>query len=156
MGQGTQASQETPEGHQLSVHQDHQGARAPQARRRARKRKEVEPLPALGEELGKTVYHFFPQFRRWLTALPDARQQGKVVYNKIFCVWSALSIFMQALGSRRQFLGERQHCVLVFGLLAGMEACVLQEENVSVLHRRNGGLFAMADAIVHEVDGLAG
>jgi len=49
------------------------------------------------------VYHLFPQFRHWLTALPDARQQGKVVYNKIFCIWSALSIFMQALGSRRQF-----------------------------------------------------
>jgi hypothetical protein len=103
MGQRAQAGQETPEGHQLSVHQDHQGIRAPQTRRRARKRKKVEPLPALGEELGKTVYHFFPSFRRWLTALPDARQQGKVVYDRLFCIWSALSIFLQALGSRRQF-----------------------------------------------------
>jgi len=31
------------------------------------------------------------------------RQSGKVVYPGIFCIWSALSIFMQALGSRRQF-----------------------------------------------------
>jgi hypothetical protein len=38
-----------------------------------------------------------------LAALPETRQQGKVVYDKIFCIWSALSIFMQALGSRRQF-----------------------------------------------------
>lgn len=53
--------------------------------------------------MGKTVYHCFPQFRRWLTALPNVRQQGKVVYSKSFCIWSALSIFMQALGSRRQF-----------------------------------------------------
>ena len=103
MGRGAQASQATPEGHQLSVHQNDQGARATQARRRARKRKRVEPLPPLGGELGKTVYHFFPKFRRWLADLPDARQQGKVVYDKSFCIWSALSIFMQALGSRRQF-----------------------------------------------------
>jgi len=103
MGPGTQTREETAQGHQLSLHQDHQAVRAPQTRRRARKRKRVEPLPALGDELGKTVYHFFPQFRRWLTALPDVRQQGKVVYEKSFCIWSALSIFIQALGSRRQF-----------------------------------------------------
>lgn len=108
MGEGIPASQEAPEGDQLSIHQDHQGPRATQTRRRARKRKRVEPLPALGEKLGESVYHFFPQFRHWLTALPDARQQGKVVYNKVFCIWSALSIFMQALGSRRQFDREAQ------------------------------------------------
>ena len=49
MGTGTQTSQEAPEGHQLPVHQDHQAACAPQTRRRARKRKEVVPLPPLGE-----------------------------------------------------------------------------------------------------------
>jgi hypothetical protein len=129
MGKGIQTGQEAAQGHQLSVHAHHQGPRAAQARRRARKRKRVEPLPALGEELGKSVYHFFPQFRRWLTALPDVRQQGKVVYDKSFCIWSALSIFMQALGSRRQFDREAlvdaarpAHCLLEnLNRLAGTE-----------------------------------
>lgn len=56
--------------------------------------------------MAKTISHFFPSFNRWLTALPDSRQQGKVVYDKRFCIWSALAIFLLGLGSRRQYDNE--------------------------------------------------
>ena len=63
----------------------------------------IEPLPVLGEEVARTVGHFFPQFDSWLTAFPDPRCQGKVVYDKALCIWEAMDIFILGLGSRRQF-----------------------------------------------------
>lgn len=108
MGQGIQAGQEASQGHQLSVHPDHQAVRSGKTRRRARKRKKLEAVADLGEKLAETVEHFFPQFGHWLRALPDQRQQGKVIYEQPFCIWSALLIFLQALGSRRQFDREAQ------------------------------------------------
>jgi hypothetical protein len=63
----------------------------------------IEPLPHLGEEVARTVGHFFPQFNAWLATFPDPRCQGKVVYDKEFCIWEAMGIFILGLGSRRQF-----------------------------------------------------
>lgn len=57
----------------------------------------------MGEELGRTLGHFFPQFGAWLAALPDERCQGKVVYDKALCVWEGMEMFLLGLGSRRQF-----------------------------------------------------
>ncbi len=57
----------------------------------------------MGEEVARTVGHFFPQFDSWLEALPDPRCQGKVVYDKALCIWEAMDIFILGLGSRRQF-----------------------------------------------------
>ena len=60
-------------------------------------------MPELGEELATTVGHFFPQFNKWLQGLPDNRCAGKVIYAGEFCVWNGLGLFLQGLGSRRQF-----------------------------------------------------
>jgi hypothetical protein len=35
--------------------------------------------------------------------LPDERCAGKVVYDKALCIWEGMDIFLQGLGSRRQF-----------------------------------------------------
>lgn len=56
----------------------------------------------MAEEIGRTLGHFFPQFGSWLAGLPDARCQGKVVYDKALCIWEAMDIFFMGLGSRRQ------------------------------------------------------
>jgi hypothetical protein len=108
MGEGTQTCQVAPTGDQLSVHPDYQEPRDRKARRRSRKRKKVEPLPALGEELATTISHFFPSLKRWIATLLDTRQQNKVEYKKEFCIWSALSMFFLGLGSRRQFDHEAE------------------------------------------------
>lgn len=55
------------------------------------------------EEIARTAGHFFPQFGSWLAGLPDRRCQGKVVYDKAFCIWEAMDIFFMGAGSRRQF-----------------------------------------------------
>lgn len=57
----------------------------------------------MAEEIGRTVGHFFPQFGSWLAGLPDERCQGKVVYDKVLCLWEAMNLFLMGLGSRRQF-----------------------------------------------------
>jgi len=43
-----------------------------------------------------------------LENLPDLRCGGKVVYDKRLCLWSALSIFIMDMGSRRQFDHEAE------------------------------------------------
>jgi len=47
-------------------------------------------------------------FPPWLESLPDPRCAGKVIYGKRLCIWSALSIFIMNLGSRRQFDREAE------------------------------------------------
>jgi hypothetical protein len=103
MGEGVSPGETPVAGDQLPVATNHSTPCSRQAGRRARKRQPVEPLPSLGEEIGRTIGHFFPQFAAWLTALPDPRCQGKVSYDKRLCVWEAMGIFLLGLGSRRQF-----------------------------------------------------
>ena len=57
----------------------------------------------MATEIGRTIGHFFPPFGSWLADLPDTRCQGKVVYEKAFCLWEGMDIFFLGLGSRRQF-----------------------------------------------------
>ncbi|MBM4094198.1 MAG: hypothetical protein FJ276_33045 [Planctomycetes bacterium] len=63
-------------------------------------------MPAFAECLAETVGHFFPSFGHWLAAFPDPRCAGKVVYPAPLCLWSALSLLVRGLGSRRQFDAE--------------------------------------------------
>jgi hypothetical protein len=103
MGEGIPPSQTVVAEDQLPVRADHPEPCSRAAGRRAHKRKAIEPLPALGEAVARTVGHFFPQFGSWLAAFPDPRCQGKVVYDKALCIWEAMDIFILGLGSRRQF-----------------------------------------------------
>ena len=57
----------------------------------------------MGAGLAETVGHFFPHFNRWVSAFPEPRCPGKVVYAQEVCIWSGISLFARGLGSRRQF-----------------------------------------------------
>ena len=122
MGQGAQACQAEHGGSQRIRFEDYQTPSAGKTRRRARKRKKKEPIPQLGEAFAKNLTHFFPGFSSWLAELSDGRCQGKTVYPKEFCIWSGLAIFMQALGSRRQFDYEAEADLDSGTLLANLNA----------------------------------
>jgi hypothetical protein len=57
----------------------------------------------LGEVLAQTVGHFFPNFDRWIEVFAEPRCAGKVVYAQGLCLWSAITLFVRGLGSRRQY-----------------------------------------------------
>ena len=123
MGEGIPASQDVVAQDQLPVCADHPAPCSRTSGRRARKRKAIEPLPALGEQVARTVGHFFPRFDSWLQAFPDPRCQGKVVYEKALCIWEAMNIFILGLGSRRQFDHEARKDA------ATTDQCLLQNFN---------------------------
>ncbi|TVR78286.1 MAG: hypothetical protein EA405_14590 [Rhodospirillales bacterium] len=87
-------------------------------------------MPPIVEVLAETVGHFFPGFGHWLAAFPDPRCAGKVVYPAPLCLWSALSLLVRGLGSRRQFDAEsrrdaasaEQRLLQNLNLLAGTDA----------------------------------
>lgn len=131
MGQGAQTCQRAYGGNQRLGSEDYQTSRTGKTRRRARKRKKKEPIPQLGEAFAKNVTHFFPGFSSWLAELSDSRCQGKTVYPKELCIWSGLSIFMQALGSRRQFDYEAEADLGSGTLLANLNTLAgTQEEDI--------------------------
>jgi hypothetical protein len=52
--------------------------------------------------LGRTVTHFWPEFRSWLGEIRDTRNQDKITYSRQFLSWMSLMLFVLKLGSRRQ------------------------------------------------------
>jgi len=56
----------------------------------------------LGDILGKTVTHFWPDFRQWLNGLRDTRDPDRILYPTRYMVWLGLMVFLLKLGSRRQ------------------------------------------------------
>jgi len=56
----------------------------------------------LGATLAKTVGHFFPQLRSWLTDLTETRFEPLIVYHRRFMVWVGLAVFLLKLGARRK------------------------------------------------------
>jgi hypothetical protein len=56
----------------------------------------------VGPAFARTVRHFFPDFNRWLDAVPDARRQGRVTYHPRTLLWCGILLFAGRLGSRRQ------------------------------------------------------
>ena len=77
----------------------------------------------LGEALAETVGHFFPDFGRWIGGFPEFRCAGKIVYDREYCIWSGISLFVRGLGSRRQFDHESRQDK------AGTTPCLLQNLN---------------------------
>ena len=55
-----------------------------------------------GQAFVQTVRHFFPDFNRWLDALPDSREPSLCVYETRFLTWCGLFIFLGQFGSRRR------------------------------------------------------
>jgi len=56
----------------------------------------------MGTILGKTVAHFWPEFRPWLDDLRETRDPDRIIYASRFLTWLSLMIFLLKLGSRRQ------------------------------------------------------
>jgi hypothetical protein len=56
----------------------------------------------MGSILGKTVAHFWPEFRQWLDELRDTRDPDRITYASRFLTWLGLMTFLLKLGSRRQ------------------------------------------------------
>jgi len=52
--------------------------------------------------LGRTVTHFWPEFRSWLGEIHDTRDQDKITYRREFLSWMGLMLFVLKCGSRRQ------------------------------------------------------
>jgi len=83
--------------------------------------------------LAQTIGHCFPNFGHWLADFPEPRCTGKVVYPAPLCLWSALSLFVRGLKSRRQFDAEsrrdtasaEQRLRQNLNLLAGTDAADL-------------------------------
>jgi hypothetical protein len=74
--------------------------------------------------LAETVGHFFPGFGKWIAAFPDVRCPWKVSYVSVLCIWSAISLFVRGLGSRRQFDHESRRDAASAG------QCLCQNINV--------------------------
>src|SRR5438552_3964630 len=60
------------------------------------------PTLMIGPMLVRTIRHFFPQLNDWLDAVPDTRDQDRVIYERRFLLWIGLFLFLCKLGSRRQ------------------------------------------------------
>jgi hypothetical protein len=56
----------------------------------------------VGEELVRTVRHFWPELNTWLERVPDSRFPPYVTYDKRFLLWWGVSLYLFQLGSRRQ------------------------------------------------------
>lgn len=72
----------------------------------------------LGGILGRTLHHFFPDFAKWLSALPDLRDQSKIKYDPKHLLWNGLLMFLLQLESRRQLRYERETAAFLRNLLA--------------------------------------
>jgi hypothetical protein len=57
--------------------------------------------------LSKTLAHFWPDHRAWLTEVPDTRDQDKITYGRRFLLLMGLMVFLLKRGSRRQARFER-------------------------------------------------
>lgn len=71
---------------------------------RSEKKEEISP----GVILGRTLRHFFPDFSKWISSLPDGRDQSRITYHQRHMIWSGMFIFLLHLESRRQFRFERE------------------------------------------------
>jgi len=56
----------------------------------------------LGCILGKTLAHFWPDYRAWLAGVADTRVQELCTYGRQFLLIQGLMLFLLKLGSRRQ------------------------------------------------------
>jgi hypothetical protein len=56
----------------------------------------------LGEDLVRTLRHFWPEFNAWLERVPDSRFAPFIIYDQRFLIWWGLSLYLFQLGSRRQ------------------------------------------------------
>src|SRR5947209_4011368 len=65
------------------------------------------PVLRLGEELVRTLRHFWPEFNAWLERVPDSRCAPFITYDKRFLIWWGISLYLFQLGSRRQLDFER-------------------------------------------------
>lgn len=61
-----------------------------------------QPIRKLGEELVRTIRHFWPDFNTWLNHFPDTRFQPFVTYDKRFLIWWGINLYLFQLGARRQ------------------------------------------------------
>jgi len=57
---------------------------------------------ALGGILGRTLVHFWPDYRAWLGKVTDTRVQELCTYDRRFLLIQGLMLFLLKLGSRRQ------------------------------------------------------
>ena len=146
MGEGTQAGQGTHLRDQRLGSSDHKAACSGKARRRARKKRR-EGIPPLGEAFAENLLHFFPRFPSWLLGFSDGRCQGKTEYPKELCIWAALAIFIQGLGSRNQYNHEVQADLHSRVLLANLNA-LAGAFKVSIRTLKNF-FIRMADSLRH-------
>lgn len=63
----------------------------------------LEKLKILMEVFVKVLYHFFPEFKKWLTEPNDPRCANKITYPICDLLFSGILIFLFRLGARRQF-----------------------------------------------------
>jgi len=49
----------------------------------------------------KTLHHYFPKLNRWISNLPDPRQQKSTRYRLNTLIWVGIKMFLLKLGSRR-------------------------------------------------------
>lgn len=61
-----------------------------------------EETQKLGLAFARTIRHFFPELPTWLREVADPRDPNRIVYPAPFLLWTALSLFVLHLGSRRQ------------------------------------------------------
>jgi hypothetical protein len=57
---------------------------------------------ALGGILGRTLVHFWPDYKSWLGKVTDTRVQELCIYDRKFLLIQGLMLFLLKLGSRRQ------------------------------------------------------
>lgn len=91
-------------------------------RKKGGKAKKETP-PNLGEILGNTLHHFFPDFAKWLSALPDLRDQSKITYDPKHLLWNGLLMFLLQLESRRQLRYEQETPAFHQNLIALAATC---------------------------------
>jgi hypothetical protein len=65
-------------------------------------RKQNRKCVSIAEKLIKTIFHFFPQFRKNLKEIKDPRNPKKIKYPMEVIMWSGLFLFILQLEARRQ------------------------------------------------------
>lgn len=82
-----------------------------------RNKGKIESPENLGENLVKTVRHFFGDLNDCIKALPEPRNKEKIIYTPEHLFWCGILMFLLHLESRNQFKHERDTPVFLKNIL---------------------------------------
>ena len=100
------------------------------------KNQELIEILAVTEVAVKTLYHFFPNWRKWLAELPDHRDQESITYPRGALIMAVILMFWMRLSSRRQWTYESRSQTFIENLnrIMGCNLKKLPHDNTFVYY----------------------